>query len=170
MLIGMLLDQQVPMEKAFAGPYTIAQRMGGDDLDAHAIASTAPDEFAAVLAAKPAVHRYPVAMAGRIQKLCTHLIDHYHGDAAAIWRDTDTATDVYDRLIALPGFGDHKAQVFVALLGKRLGVTPQGWRDTAGDYGQDGVYRSIADVTGPQDLLKVRETKKLEKQARSNPR
>lgn len=165
-LVGALLDQQVPMEWAFAGPHTIAQRMGTDDLDAHAIAETDPDEFEALFSNKPAVHRYPAAMAKRVQKLCAYLVDHYDGDADAIWSGVDSAADLFRRLVELPGFGKQKSQVFVALLGKQLGVRPDGWRKAAGDYGDDAVFRSIADVTGPEALEKVRESKKTAKKTR----
>ncbi|GGS85240.1 MULTISPECIES: HhH-GPD-type base excision DNA repair protein [Streptomyces] len=155
-LVGMLLDQQVPMEWAFAGPYTIAQRLGADDLDAHAIAACDPEEFAALLSRKPAVHRYPGSMAKRVQQLCAYLVEHYDGDAAALWDGVGTGAELLDRLKALPGFGEQKAQIFLALLGKRLGVRPEGWREAAGGYGEAGVYRSAADITGPESLAKVR--------------
>ncbi|MFE4400033.1 HhH-GPD-type base excision DNA repair protein, partial [Kitasatospora sp. NPDC056808] len=119
-LIGMLLDQQVPMEWAFSGPHTIARRLGTDDLDAHEIAAHDPDEFAALLSAKPAVHRYPGSMARRVQQLCQYLVDHYDGDAEALWRDVADGGELLGRLKALPGFGPQKAQIFLALLGKQL--------------------------------------------------
>ncbi|AXE27057.1 Fe-S cluster assembly protein HesB [Streptomyces globosus] len=155
-LVGMLLDQQVPMEWAFAGPYTIAQRLGADDLDAHAIAAFDPEEFAALLSRKPAVHRYPGSMAKRVQQLCAYLVEHYDGDAAALWDGVGTGAELLDRLKALPGFGEQKAQIFLALLGKQLGVRPQGWREAAGGYGEADVYRSAADITGPESLARVR--------------
>ncbi|MFJ9792379.1 HhH-GPD-type base excision DNA repair protein [Streptomyces globosus] len=155
-LVGMLLDQQVPMEWAFAGPYTIAQRLGADDLDAHAIAACDPEEFAALLTRKPAVHRYPGSMAKRVQQLCAYLVEHYDGDAAALWDGVATGAELLERLKALPGFGEQKAQIFLALLGKRLGVRPEGWREAAGGYGEADVYRSAADITGPESLARVR--------------
>ena len=164
-LVGMLLDQQVPMEWAFTGPYTIARRMGGDDLDAREIAARDPEEFAALLATKPAVHRYPGSMARRVQQLCQYLVDHYDGDAGALWRDVDDGRELLRRLNALPGFGKQKAQIFLALLGKQLGVTPTGWREAAGAYGEEGAYRSVADITGPDSLTRVRETKQAAKRA-----
>ncbi|WP_055589997.1 HhH-GPD-type base excision DNA repair protein [Peterkaempfera griseoplana] len=164
-LVGMLLDQQIPMEWAFTGPYTIARRMGTDDLDARAVAACDPEAFAALLSAKPAVHRYPGAMAGRVQQLCRHLVDHYDGDAAAVWRDAGSGAELLDRLTALPGFGTQKAQIFLALLGKQLGVTPPGWREAAGPYGEDGCYRSVADITGSESLERVRATKQEAKRA-----
>jgi uncharacterized HhH-GPD family protein len=162
-LIGMLLDQQIPMEWAFTGPYTIAQRMGADDVNAHEIAAYDPDRFAALLAARPAVHRYPASMAKRVQELCRYLVDHHDGDAAAVWRDARSGKELLQRLNALPGFGRQKAQVFLALLGKQFGVTPEGWREAAGAYGEEGSYRSVADVTGPESLDKVRAFKRAAK-------
>jgi uncharacterized HhH-GPD family protein len=164
-LIGMLLDQQIPMEWAFSGPYTIAQRLGGDDLDAHEIAGYDPDRFAALLSDKPAVHRYPGSMAKRVQQLCRHLVEHYDGDASAVWRDAGTGKELLKRLGDLPGFGKQKAQIFLALLGKQFGVTPEGWREAAGPYGEEGSHRSIADITGPESLEKVRAFKQAAKQA-----
>ncbi|MGO4457486.1 HhH-GPD-type base excision DNA repair protein [Streptomyces sp. M-16] len=164
-LVGMLLDQQVPMEWAFSGPYTIAQRLGADDLDADAIAAMDPEAFAALLSQKPAVHRYPGSMAKRIQQLCAYLVEHYGGDAEAVWRDAASGAELLGRLKALPGFGEQKAKIFLALLGKRLGVRPKGWREAAGDYGPANVYRSAADITGPESLAKVREYKQARKAA-----
>ncbi|OEJ59731.1 Fe-S cluster assembly protein HesB [Streptomyces agglomeratus] len=164
-LIGMLLDQQVPMEWAFAGPYTIAQRLGADDLDAHEIAAYDPDAFAELLSAKPAVHRYPGSMAKRVQQLCQYLVDEYDGDATAIWRDVETGRELLARLDALPGFGKQKSQIFLALLGKQLGVRPEGWREAAGSYGDEGAFRSAADITGPESLAKVRAFKQQTKAA-----
>ncbi|NGO42705.1 HhH-GPD-type base excision DNA repair protein [Streptomyces ureilyticus] len=155
-LVGMLLDQQIPMEWAFAGPYTIAQRMSTDDLDAHEIAAYDPEAFAALLATKPAVHRYPGSMAKRIQQLCQYLVEHYDGDAAALWKNAASGTELLTRLNSLPGFGTQKSQIFLALLGKQLGVRPQGWREAAGAYGAPESFRSVADITGPESLAKVR--------------
>ncbi|MFK0233793.1 HhH-GPD-type base excision DNA repair protein [Streptomyces vinaceus] len=164
-LVGMLLDQQVPMEWAFSGPYTIARRMGADDLDAHAIAARDPEAFAALLSEKPAVHRYPGSMAKRVQQLCAYLVEHYDGDAEAVWRDVRTGDELLERLKELPGFGEQKAQIFLALLGKQLGVRPEGWREAAGGYGPANVYRSAADITGPESLAKVRAHKQEMKAA-----
>ncbi|WP_165987774.1 HhH-GPD-type base excision DNA repair protein [Streptomyces sp. YIM 98790] len=164
-LVGMLLDQQIPMEWAFTGPYTIAVRMGADDLDAHEIAARDPEEFAALLSEKPAVHRYPGSMAKRVQQLCQFLVDHYGGDAAAVWRDAADGRELLRRLNELPGFGKQKAQIFTALLGKRFGVTPEGWREAAGAYGEEGSYRSVADITGPESLARVRAYKQEKKRA-----
>ncbi|WP_420034635.1 HhH-GPD-type base excision DNA repair protein [Streptomyces sp. cg28] len=164
-LVGMLLDQQVPMEWAFAGPRTIADRLGADDLDAHEIAARDPEAFAALLSEKPAVHRYPGSMAKRIQQLCQYLVEHYDGDAAAVWTGVGTGKELLARLVELPGFGKQKAQIFLALLGKQLGVRPTGWREAAGAYGEAESFRSVADITGPESLSKVRAHKQEMKAA-----
>ncbi|MEU9131979.1 HhH-GPD-type base excision DNA repair protein [Kitasatospora sp. NPDC048540] len=164
-LVGMLLDQQVPMEHAFTGPRTLADRLGADDLDAHRIAAADPEEFAALFAEKPAVHRYPGSMAKRVQQLCAYLVEHYDGDAEAVWRDAPDGRELLARLTALPGFGKQKSQIFLALLGKQFGVRPQGWRQAAGPYGEEGSFRSVADITGPESLTKVRAYKQEAKRA-----
>lgn len=164
-LIGMLLDQQVPMEWAFAGPYTLAGRMGGDDLDAHEIAAYEPEAFTELFTTKPALHRYPGSMAKRVQQLCQYLVADYDGDARAVWSDATTGADLLKRLKALPGFGTQKAQIFLALLGKQYGVRPPGWREAAGPYGEEGSHRSVADITGPESLAEVRAFKQQAKQA-----
>ncbi|MEV0981514.1 HhH-GPD-type base excision DNA repair protein [Streptomyces sp. NPDC049915] len=173
-LTGMLLDQQIPMEWAFKGPRTIADRLGADDLDAHDIAATDPEAFAALLSEKPAVHRYPGSMAKRIQQLCQYLVDHYDGNAELVWKGVDDGRELLRRLEELPGFGKQKAQIFLALLGKQLGVRPTGWQEAAGSYGQPKSFRSVADITGPESLAKVRVHKqemkaaaKAEKQAKT---
>lgn len=164
LLVGMLLDQQVPMETAFAGPKKLKDRLG--TLDVHVIAEMNPEEFVAVCAQTPAVHRFPKSMGERIQTLCQFLVEHYDGDVAALWTSDDPdGTTVLGRLKALPGYGDQKARIFLALLGKQLGVQPTGWRAAAGDYGQDGSRRSIADVVDKQTLLEVREFKQAAKAA-----
>ncbi|MGW4895271.1 HhH-GPD-type base excision DNA repair protein [Kitasatospora sp. NPDC004240] len=164
-LVGMLLDQQVPVESAFAGPWTIAQRLGQEDLDAHEIAAYDPEAFVGLLSRQPAVHRYPAAMAKRIQQLCQYLVAQYDGDAAAVWREAATGRELLGRLNALPGFGRQKSQIFLALLGKRYDVRPEGWREAAGGYGEEGSYRSVADITGPESLEKVRAHKQEVKRA-----
>jgi uncharacterized HhH-GPD family protein len=164
-LIGMLLDQQIPMEWAFAGPYTILQRLGGTDLDARLIADQDPEAFAAVLSEKPAVHRYPGSMAKRVQQLCQYLVEHYDGDASAVWADAATGAELLTRLVELPGFGKQKAQIFLALLGKQFAVRPKGWREAAGAYGDKDSFRSVADITGPESLDKVRAHKQEAKRA-----
>lgn len=164
-LVGMLLDQQVPMEWAFSGPYTIARRLGAEDLDAAEIAAYDPEAFADLLKEKPAVHRYPGNMAKRVQLLCQYLVDEYDGDASAIWRDAASGDELLARLKALPGFGEQKAKIFLALLGKQFDVQPTGWREAAGAYGEKNCYRSAADITGPDSLAKVREHKQEMKRA-----
>ncbi|WP_030609286.1 HhH-GPD-type base excision DNA repair protein [Streptomyces fulvoviolaceus] len=164
-LVGMLLDQQVPMEWAFKGPRTIADRLGADDLDAHEIAVTDPEAFAALLSEKPAVHRYPGSMAKRVQQLCQYLVEHYDGRAELVWKGVDDGRELLRRLEALPGFGKQKAQIFLALLGKQLGVQPKGWREATGAYGEPKSFRSVADITGPESLTKVRAHKQEMKAA-----
>ncbi|WSQ10311.1 Fe-S cluster assembly protein HesB [Streptomyces sp. NBC_01231] len=164
-LVGMLLDQQVPMEWAFKGPRTIADRLGADDLDAHEIAAQDPEAFAALLSEKPAVHRYPGSMAKRIQQLCQYLVEHYDGRAELVWKGVDDGRELLRRLQELPGFGKQKAQIFLALLGKQLGVRPEGWREAAGSYGEPESFRSVADITGPESLTKVRAHKQEMKAA-----
>ena len=163
LLIGMLLDQQVPMEWAFASPATLAERLDGS-LDAATIAATAPDRLEELFRQKPALHRYPGAMARRVHALCQHLVDTHDGDPEAIWADVADGRTLLERLKALPGYGDQKAKIFVALLGKQCGVEPDGWREAAGEYGDDQP-RSIADVTSPERLQEVREHKKAVKAA-----
>jgi uncharacterized HhH-GPD family protein len=164
LLIGMVLDQQVTMEKAFVGPAVIAQRMGGR-LDVRAIADADPDAFAAICAERPAVHRFPGAMAKRVQATCQVLIDDYGGDAANLWAGVTTGAELRDRIAALPGFGAQKAAIFTALLGKQYGVRPAGWREAAGGYGDEGSYRSVADVVDAESLERVRASKKAAKAA-----
>ncbi|MEV7972960.1 HhH-GPD-type base excision DNA repair protein [Cellulomonas sp. NPDC089187] len=163
LLLGMLLDQQVAMETAFAGPAKIAERMGG--LDVRRVADADPEEFAALCATAPAVHRYPGSMAGRIQAVARAVVADYDGDVTRLWTDGDPdGATVLKRLKALPGFGDQKARIFLALLGKQRGVQPQGWREAAGAYGDDHP-RSIADVVDADSLLAVRATKQAAKAA-----
>jgi uncharacterized HhH-GPD family protein len=164
-LVGMLLDQQIPMEWAFKGPRTIADRLGSDDLDAHGIAAQDPEAFAALLSEKPAVHRYPGSMAQRVQQLCQYLVEHYDGNAELVWKGVTDGRELLRRLQDLPGFGQQKAQIFLALLGKQLGVRPTGWREAAGSYGEPDSFRSVADITGPESLAKVRAHKQEMKAA-----
>ncbi|TJZ74122.1 Fe-S cluster assembly protein HesB [Rhodococcus oryzae] len=164
LLIGMLLDQQIPMEVAFAGPKKLDDRLSG--LDVHKIAEMDPDAFLALCATPPAVHRFPGSMGKRIQDLCIYLVEHYDGRTEAIWTEGDPdGREVLKRLKALPGYGDQKARIFLALLGKQIGVAPQGWREAAGAYGDDGSRRSIADVVDDRTLGEVREFKKSAKAA-----
>ncbi|MDJ0409472.1 HhH-GPD-type base excision DNA repair protein [Rhodococcoides fascians] len=167
LLIGMLLDQQVPMESAFAGPKKLVDRLG--DLKVDTVADADPDDFAALCAQTPAVHRFPGSMAKRIQGLAAFLVENYDGKPQEIWtRDDPDGAEVLKRLKALPGYGDQKARIFLALLGKQMGVTPDGWRKAAGAYGDEGALRSIADVVDEKSLLEVREFKKAAKAAAKN--
>lgn len=160
LLLGMQLDQQVPMEWAFKGPYTLKERLGS--LDAGAIAAMDPDELEAVYRAKPALHRYPASMAKRAHALCQELVDGYGGDAANVWKGVGTGDELLARLRALPGFGEEKSKIFVALLAKRLGVTPPGWEKAAKPF-SDATKRSVADIDSPEALAAVRRWKKAQK-------
>ena len=161
LMIGMLLDQQVPMEWAFSSPLRLAERLPAD-LDARVIAETDPDELERMFRETPALHRYPGSMAKRTQAMCEAIVEDYDGDAAAIWRDVPTGREVKKRLMALPGWGDMKASIFLSLLAKQCGVQPTGWEEVVGDYGLDG-HRSIADVTSPDSLQLVRDFKQAQK-------
>jgi uncharacterized HhH-GPD family protein len=163
LLLGMALDQQIPMEKAFRGPAVLQERLG--HLDAARIAELPDEAFAAVMAQPPAVHRFPGSMAKRLQDLCQHLVEHHDGRAEAVWEDVDEGAELLRRLQALPGFGKQKAQIFLALLGKQRGVQPAGWREAAGAYGEDGALRSVADVVSPETLAEVRAYKQSVKAA-----
>lgn len=165
LLIGMLLDQQVPMEWAFGAPFRLAERLGADRLDAAQIAGYDPDELAAVFSTPRALHRFPGSMAKRTHQLCKYLVDEYGGDAAAVWTGAQDGAELVKRLGRLPGFGKQKAQIFAALLAKQLGVQPSGWREATGIYGEPGVYRSVADITDDDSLARVREYKKQTKAA-----
>ena len=165
LLIGMVLDQQVPMEKAFSGPLVIAQRMGGP-FDVAAIAAMSEDDFVALCSRPPAIHRFPAAMAKRVRQVCQVLTDDYHGQAANIWRDAQSGDEVKASLARLPGFGADKAAIFTAVLGKLRGITPEGWRTAAGYYGEPDTFRSVADIVDPDSLQRVRETKKEVKAAK----
>ncbi len=163
LLIGMLLDQQVPMEWAFASPARLAQRLGGR-LDAGEIAALDPDEVEAVFKERPSLHRFPGSMGRRAWELCRHLVEHYDGQAERVWTDPGDAAAVLARLRALPGFGDEKSRIFLAVLAKRLGVRPEGWEDAAAPF-SDGQRRSVADVSSPETLEEVRAFKKAKKAA-----
>ncbi|MCB0924476.1 MAG: Fe-S cluster assembly protein HesB [Mycobacterium sp.] len=164
LLIGMLLDQQIPMETAFAGPRKLADRLGG--LEPAEIAGYDPAKFAEICAKSPAVHRFPGSMAKRLQKLARTVVDDYGGDAAAIWTMGEPdGTEVLRRLTSLPGFGLQKARIFLALLGKQYGANPEGWREAAGDYGDPDARMSIADVVDKGTLEQVRAYKKKMKTA-----
>jgi uncharacterized HhH-GPD family protein len=161
LLVGMLLDQQVPMEWAFSAPLTLRDRLGGS-LDATAIASMDPEELAAAFKGPPALHRFPGSMAKRTQDLCRHLVDAYGGDAAKVWKDAATGAELFARLRALPGYGAEKAKIFTAVLAKRMGVRPEGWEQVAGPFA-DATPRSVADIDSAAALVQVREFKRAMK-------
>jgi uncharacterized HhH-GPD family protein len=166
LLMGMLLDQQFPMERAFHSPYDLQQRLGGGPgpLDVAAIADHDPEDLVRVFVGPPALHRYPGSMAARTQTLARTIVDTYGGSASAIWETAATGQELFRRLKALPGFGDMKVRIFVALLAKRLGVQPPGWQEAAGAYADDGFY-SVADIVSPETLAQVRAYKQAKKAA-----
>jgi uncharacterized HhH-GPD family protein len=155
LLIGMLLDQQVPLERAFSAPYDLYRRLGHQPT-AEELAGSEPEALAAVFAERPALHRYPKSMAARVQSLAQLLVARYDGDAGRVWDTAADGADLLQRVAELPGFGAQKAQIFVALLGKRLGVRPAGWREAAGPFGAEGSYRSVADISDEESLGRVR--------------
>jgi len=162
LVVGMMLDQQYPMEHAFRGPAKVLDRFG--NLDPAAIAAADPEEFATLCSTPPAIHRYGRSMAGRLQSLAALVEERYAGDASRIWTEAGSAQELFDRVLELPGFGAQKAKIFVTLLAKQLGVRPEGWESLVGDYAEDG-YRSVADVVDPESLQKVRDFKKAKKAA-----
>jgi uncharacterized HhH-GPD family protein len=164
LLIAMLLDQQVPLEKAFSSPYQLARRLGHEPTAAE-LADYDPDALVAVFAERPALHRFPRAMAARTQELGRQLLERYDGDAGRVWQDAATGKDLIDRLAELPGFGAYKAQITVALLGKQLGVRPAGWREAAGRFGEEDSHYSVADIVDDTSLAAVRAYKKQVKAA-----
>jgi len=163
LLVGMLLDQQYPMEHAFRGPAKILDRFGS--LDPAAVASADAEEFAALCSTPPAIHRYPGSMAARVQALAGVVVEEYDGHAERLWEEAGSGKELMRRLQALPGYGKQKAQIFTALVGKQLGVRPDGWEQAAGDYAETGSYRSVADVVDGTSLEKVRSFKKEKKAA-----
>jgi uncharacterized HhH-GPD family protein len=167
LLVGMLLDQQVPMEWAFRGPLELKRRLG--DLDARSIASMPPEDLVEAFVTKPALHRYPASMAKRVHELCVFITERYDGKATAIWKNPGSAEELLHRLLELPGYGPQKAKIFLAILGKRLGVAPAGWEAAADVYGQPG-RRSIADVDGPGAVDEVRSYKQqMKAKAKARP-
>lgn len=164
LLMAMLLDQQVPLERAFSAPHDLASRLGHDP-GVEELADHDPDALVAIFSERPALHRYPKAMAGRVQTMCRLLADRYDGDAARIWTEATSGKDLLKRVGALPGFGEQKAKIFVALLGKRLGIRPDGWREATGQYGEEGVHRSVADIVDAESLGLVRDFKQRMKAA-----
>ena len=161
LLLGMLLDQQVPMEWAFFGPSLLRERMGGT-LDAHAIAAMPEDEFLAIAKGPRAIHRFPGSMGKRVQAVCRAIVDEYDGDASRMWTEAKDGEDLQRRLLALPGFGPDKTRIFIALLAKRFGIRPEGWETAAGPFADD-TPRSVADIDGPEALAKVRTFKQAMK-------
>ena len=155
LLVAMLLDQQVPLERAFSAPRDLARRLGHEPT-ADELADFAPEALAAVFSERPALHRYPKSMAARTQELARLIVADYGGDAAALWTTAPTGAELLTRVAALPGFGAAKARIFVGFLGKQLGVRPDGWREAAAPFGEDGTYLSVADIAGPESLGKVR--------------
>jgi uncharacterized HhH-GPD family protein len=161
LLLGMLLDQQVPMEWEFIAPYRLKERLGGS-LDAAAMARMDPDEFLALFKGPPALHRFPGSMGKRAQALIQQIVDEYGGDTSRIWLEAKDGEDLQRRLLALPGFGPDKTRIFVALLAKRLGIRPEGWEEAAGTFADD-TPRSVADIDSPETLARVREWKQMMK-------
>ncbi|MFI5931124.1 HhH-GPD-type base excision DNA repair protein [Actinoplanes sp. NPDC051494] len=169
LLIGMVLDQQIPLEKAFSSPYVLAQRLGHAPT-AEELAGFDPEALVAIFAQPPALHRFPKAMAARVQEVCRVLVGSYEGEAVRLWQDAADGKELVKRIAALPGFGKQKSQIFAALLGKRYGVQPAGWRSAAGAYGEEGSHRSVADIVDAESLGKVRAFKKeMKAAARSAP-
>lgn len=164
LLVGMLLDQQVPMEKAFTSPEVLRERLGGS-LDARALADYDPERLEEIFRRPPALHRFPAAMAKRVQALARLLVERYDGDAGAVWRGAATGEELVRRVAALPGFGEQKAKIFAALLGKQFDVRPRGWREACGEFAADGSHRSVADVVDAESLRAVRAYKQQMKAA-----
>ena len=163
LLLAMLLDQQIPMEWAFKSPYRLAERLG-DRFDAAAIAAMHPADLEAAFCTKPALHRFPAAMARRAHEMCRHLTERYDGDAAEVWSSAGSGQELYDRVRALPGYGHEKTMIFLAILAKRFGARPDGWERVAGPFADD-TPRSVADIDGPEALARVRAWKKEQKAA-----
>jgi uncharacterized HhH-GPD family protein len=166
LLIGMTLDQQDKLEKAFSSPYVLTQRLGHEPT-ARELAEFDPDELIRIFATPPALHRFPKAMATRTQEVCRQIVARYDGDVARLWTEATDGRDLFRRVAELPGFGKQKSQIFVALLGKRYGVRPEGWREAAGAYGEEGAHMSVADIVDEASLAKVRDYKRAMKAART---
>ncbi len=164
LLIGMVLDQQIPLERAFKSPYDLKARLGGP-LTAARIATMDPDQLGAAFTQVPALHRFPGSMARRVQEMCRVLVDDYGGKPDQVWRSAATGAELFRRVKALPGFGEQKARIFVALLGKQLGVQPPGWQEAAGPFGAEGTYMSVADIVDSESLGRVRAYKQQRKAA-----
>jgi uncharacterized HhH-GPD family protein len=166
LLAGMLLDQQFPMERAFAGPAKILERFGS--IDPADVAAADPEKFRELCSRPPALHRFPGSMAERVQALAAHVVEHHDGDTTRLWSEAGSGKELMQRLTALPGFGKQKAQIFVALLGKQLGVRPDGWEEVAGHYADADAFRSVADVVDATSLQRVRDFKREAKKAAKN--
>lgn len=164
LLIGMILDQQVPLERAFSAPYDLVTRLGHEPA-ADELAAFDPTALAKIFSARPALHRYPKAMANRVQEVAKLLVEEYDGDAAKLWSTAPTGAELFKRVSGLPGFGPQKAKIFIALLGKQFGVRPPGWRAAAGQFGDEGSYLSVADIIDEDSLGRVREYKQSLKAA-----
>jgi len=164
LLIGMVLDQQVPLEKAFSSPLELSKRLG-HDLDAQELADYDSDALAVIFAQRPALHRFPTSMAGRVQGVARVLVADYDGNVTQLWTGVEDGHELLARITTLPGFGGQKAGIYLALLGKQRGVRPAGWREAAGEFGKDGVYLSVADIVDSESLLRVRDYKQQQKAA-----
>lgn len=162
LVVGMVLDQQIPLEKAFRSPFELKERLGGT-LDVTTVASMDPDALADIFSARPALHRFPKSMARRVQEVCALIVGSYDGDAAGVWTSAADGKELLGNVKALPGFGEQKARIFVALLGKQLGVRPPGWERAAAPFGKSGTYLSVADIDSPEALAKVRQYKQKRK-------
>jgi uncharacterized HhH-GPD family protein len=166
LLIGMLLDQQIPLERAFSAPADLVRRLGHEPT-ATELAGFDPNRLVAVFSQRPALHRFPKAMAARVQDLARIIVDQYGGDAEALWSTASSGAELLKRVGALPGFGEQKSKIFVALLGKQLGVQPSGWREASGQFGASGSYLSVADIRDEESLGRVRAYKQSLKAKRS---
>jgi len=164
LLIGFVLDQQIPLEWAFRGPFELTKRLG-TPLDAAALAAMDPEKLAAVFAERPSLHRYPASMAKRVQSLCAVIVEQFGGKADAVWAGKTSGKELVASVRALPGFGEQKARIFVALLGKQLGVRPAGWEEASAPFGAPGIFRSAADIVSKETLEEVRAAKKAVKAA-----
>lgn len=162
LLIGMLLDQQIPLERAFSAPYELAQRLGVSELSARELAAMDPTDLIATFSIKPALHRFPKAMAERTQRLAELIVEKYDGDAAQVWQGADSGKELLRRITELPGFGPQKAKIFLSLLGKQFDVRPPGWEAAGGEFAGPG-YHSVADITDAASLQRVREYKQAKK-------
>jgi uncharacterized HhH-GPD family protein len=155
LLVGFVLDQQIPLEKAFSSPRDLRERLGGT-LDAAAIAEMEPGALGAIFSKPPALHRFPVSNSERVQQLCRLIVQDYQDEPARIWGTAESGPELLRRVRALPGFGEQKAKIFVAFLGKQMGARPAGWEEVSRPFGDPGTHLSVADITGPESLVLVR--------------